>query len=54
MHSREDSLVVSAIDTLPITIAVLDDEGTILQTNRAWSEFATENDLEMQDRKSVV
>lgn len=47
MHSREDSLVVSAIDTLPITIAVLDDEGTILQTNRAWSEFATENDLEM-------
>jgi PAS domain S-box-containing protein len=38
-------LARAALDTLPITLAVLDGEGTILWTDRAWREFAVENDV---------
>ena len=37
---QRDSLARHTLDTLPFNIAVLDDEGTILFTNRAWKEFA--------------
>lgn len=33
-------LAPSTLDTLPLNIAVLDTDGTILFTNRAWREFA--------------
>jgi len=34
-----------AIDTLPIEIAILDDRGRIVATNRAWREFAERNGI---------
>ncbi len=37
---QRDSLARLTLDTLPFNIAVLDEEGTILFTNRAWDEFA--------------
>jgi PAS domain S-box-containing protein len=37
---QQDSLARLTLDTLPFNIAVLDEEGTILFTNRAWREFA--------------
>jgi len=37
---QRDSLARLTLDTLPFNIAVLDEEGTILFTNRAWNEFA--------------
>ena len=37
---QQDSLARLTLDTLPFNIAVLDREGTILFTNRAWREFA--------------
>lgn len=37
---QQDSLARHTLDTLPFNIAVLDREGTILFTNRAWREFA--------------
>ncbi|MFB6223035.1 MAG: bacterio-opsin activator domain-containing protein [Haloarcula sp.] len=43
-----ETLAHSTLDTLPINIAVLDDEGTILFTNRAWREFAGDVDGEME------
>ncbi|WP_276270625.1 bacterio-opsin activator domain-containing protein [Haloarcula litorea] len=42
------TLARSTLDTLPINIAVLDEEGTILFTNRAWQEFADVDGGEMQ------
>ncbi|WP_436344415.1 ATP-binding protein [Natronorubrum sp. FCH18a] len=49
MKSREpEALVPAAVDTLPINFAILDEEGTILHTNRAWREFGRANDLELQ------
>ncbi len=36
MTPREAAILVPpAVDTLPLTVAILDDEGTILYTNRA-------------------
>lgn len=35
-----DSLARSTLDTLPINVAVIDADGEILLTNRAWEEFA--------------
>jgi len=35
-----DSLARHTLDTLPLNVAVIDEEGTILLTNRAWDEFA--------------
>ncbi|MFD1562929.1 bacterio-opsin activator domain-containing protein [Haloarchaeobius amylolyticus] len=39
-------LAATALDTLPITVAIIDDEGKILLTNRSWREFATAEDDE--------
>lgn len=41
-------LVAPAVDTLPINVAVLDEEGVIQWTNRAWQSFATANDIELR------
>jgi len=39
-----EGLTRSIMDSLDSSIAVLDEEGTIIATNRAWRCFATEND----------
>jgi PAS domain-containing protein len=43
----EGRLSRSAIDTFPVRVAILDDEGSILSSNRAWQEFAEANDIPM-------
>ncbi|WP_226041451.1 ATP-binding protein [Natrinema sp. DC36] len=49
MNAREpEALVPAAVDTLPINFAILDEEGTILHTNRAWREFGEQNDIELR------
>lgn len=35
-----DALARHALDTLPLNVAVIDEDGTILLTNRSWEEFA--------------
>ena len=42
------SLTSLAVDTLPINLTVLDGEGTIVHTNRAWREFAEDNDIALR------
>ena len=42
------TLARSTLDTLPINIAVVDADGTILFTNRAWREFASADEGEIQ------
>lgn len=42
---EHEPLVFSAVDTLPINFAVLDGDGVILWTNRAWREFGRDNDI---------
>jgi len=42
------TLARSTLDTLPINIAVLDSDGTILFTNRAWQEFASADEGDLQ------
>jgi PAS domain S-box-containing protein len=44
-----DPILGSAIHTLPIHVAVIDAEGGIVATNRAWREFGDANDLQMSD-----
>ncbi len=34
-----------ALDALPVNVAVLDEDGLIVATNRAWEEFGRENGL---------
>ncbi len=41
-------LFSESLDALPINTAVVDQEGTILQTNRAWRQFGEANDIETQ------
>ncbi|WP_247731475.1 sensor histidine kinase [Halovivax limisalsi] len=41
-------LLPAAVDTLPINMAILDHEGTILYTNRAWQEFGADNEIDLQ------
>ncbi|QSW98921.1 PAS domain-containing sensor histidine kinase [Haloterrigena alkaliphila] len=49
MNDREPAaLIPAAVNTLPINFAILDDEGTILYTNRAWQEFGEANDIELR------
>ena len=49
MNAREpEMLIPAAVDTLPINIAILDDQGTILYTNRAWQEFGEPNDIDIR------
>jgi PAS domain S-box-containing protein len=42
------TLAHSTLDTLPMNIAVLDEDGIILFTNRSWREFAGMEDEELQ------
>ncbi|RQH01321.1 bacterio-opsin activator domain-containing protein [Natrarchaeobius oligotrophus] len=42
--SRRSELVSAAVETLPITVAVISDEGEILLTNRSWREFGPDDD----------
>jgi PAS domain S-box-containing protein len=48
-----DTLARLTLDTLPINIAVLDDSGTILFTNRAWREFAGAGPTDQRDMVGV-
>ncbi|MCU4973969.1 ATP-binding protein [Halobacteria archaeon AArc-m2/3/4] len=49
MNGREpEALIPAAVDTLPINFAILDNEGTILYTNRAWQKFGEANDIELR------
>ncbi|AXR82857.1 bacterio-opsin activator domain-containing protein [Natrarchaeobaculum sulfurireducens] len=41
MGSRND-LAAATLETLPVTVAVIDDDGEILLTNRAWREFGSD------------
>lgn len=45
MNTTRGPLVPPAVDTLPINFAILDSEGDILLTNRAWQNFGRENDI---------
>lgn len=45
IYQGEQSLVPPAVDTLPINLAILDDDGTILATNQAWKEFGERNGI---------
>lgn len=40
--SEGEPLATATLDTLPINVAVIDEDGEILFTNRAWREFARE------------
>ena len=42
------SLEKSILDSLTSHVAILDEEGWILATNKAWKEFASENDIQMR------
>jgi len=42
-RAAADALTAAAFDALPAQVAVLDADGTIMRTNRAWSEFGAEN-----------
>ncbi|MFC4543153.1 bacterio-opsin activator domain-containing protein [Halosolutus amylolyticus] len=46
---QRHSLAAATLDTLPITVAVLDDDGDILLTNRSWREFGTEQRSDPDD-----
>jgi PAS domain S-box-containing protein len=48
-----DTLARLTLDTLPINVAVLDAEGTILFTNRAWREFGGAGPTEADDMVGV-
>ncbi len=48
-----DTLARHTLDTLPINIAVLDAEGTILFTNRSWREFGGAGPTEKRDMVGV-
>ncbi|WP_049900110.1 bacterio-opsin activator domain-containing protein [Natrinema sp. J7-1] len=37
-------LAAAALETLPVTVAVIDDEGEILLTNRSWRDFGPDPD----------
>ena len=41
--SGEGALMRTALETLPMNAAVVDEDGEILFTNRAWREFASDN-----------
>jgi len=41
-------LLGKSLDALPVNVSLLDTDGTILQTNDAWREFGTRNDIRME------
>lgn len=42
----ERSFIEAAFKTVPTEIAIIDEEGTIVYTNRAWQQFGEENGIE--------
>ncbi|MDS0242576.1 MULTISPECIES: ATP-binding protein [unclassified Haloferax] len=42
-NATSSSLAFSSLDALPTQLAILDEEGVIVYTNRAWREFGNEN-----------
>lgn len=42
-------LLRMAIDSLKLNIAILDENGTLIEVNKAWCEFARDNGLEWED-----
>lgn len=48
LEGRDNAVVPFAVDALPVNLAVLDDEGTILWSNRAWREFGEANDIALR------
>lgn len=42
----EDSLTEAGFEALPTQVAILDDDGDIIYTNRAWRTFGEANDIE--------
>lgn len=46
---QRHSLAAATLDTLPITVAVLDEDGDILLTNRSWREFGAEQRTDVDD-----
>lgn len=45
---KKKGLVPSAVNTLPINLAILDEDGEIQWTNSAWRKFGKQNDIEMR------
>ncbi len=41
-------LLGQSLDALPVNVSLLDRDGTILQTNQAWREFGTRNDIQTE------
>jgi signal transduction histidine kinase len=53
-HTQSGSLAREVLDALPLSTATLDRDGVIVDTNRAWREFAAENGItESQDHVGV-
>ena len=52
--ATRDALAAAALETLPITVAVLDADGEILLTNRSWREFESDDpDFDAADHVGV-
>ncbi|WP_148413784.1 PAS domain-containing sensor histidine kinase [Haloferax sp. KTX1] len=45
-NAASSSLAFSSLDALPTQLAILDEEGVIVYTNRAWREFGNEHDYQ--------
>ncbi|RDZ66135.1 two-component sensor histidine kinase [Haloferax sp. Atlit-12N] len=45
-NDTSSSLAFSSLDALPTQLAILDEDGVIVYTNRAWREFGNENDYQ--------
>jgi predicted DNA binding protein len=41
-----EQLIRNSLNTLPIHIAILDGDGTILQTNKPWQEYGAQNNIQ--------
>lgn len=50
---RRRSLAEATLDELPLTVAVLDGDGTILLTNRSWQQFGSSSGREDADDVGV-
>ncbi len=46
---QRHSLATATLETLPLTVAVLDADGTIVLTNRSWREFGAEKRADSDD-----
>lgn len=49
-----EALAETVLDSLSAHIAILDSQGVILKTNRAWREFAQANDLQIRPEELQV